>query len=135
MHFCWLPPERLVTGTSPPAVLIASSLIDQSTARRLGARVDQRRRPVSSGRRRIVMFSATVIRSKRPSVLRSSVTSATPAAIASSGCVNRTGPAVEPDRARRRLRAGAEDGFEQLGPPGAQQPGDAQHLAGVDLRT
>ncbi len=37
------------------------------------------------------MFSATVMRSKRPSVLRSSVTMAIPALIAWSGCVNRTG--------------------------------------------
>ena len=37
------------------------------------------------------MFSATVMRSKRPRVLRSSVTMAIPALIASSGCVNRTG--------------------------------------------
>ena len=57
----------------------------------LGARVDRAGPMVSSGRRRIVMFSATVMRSKRPRVLRSSVTMAIPALIASSGWVNRTG--------------------------------------------
>ena len=129
MHFCWLPPERLVTGTSPPAVLIASSLMDQSTAR-FSARGSTSGPKVSSGRRRSVMFSATVMRSNRPRVLRSSVTMAMPALIASSGCVNRTG------RPSSRIVPAGGDG---LAPkiassssvrPGTQQPGDAHDLAG-----
>ena len=43
--------------------------------------------------------------------------------------------ALEPDRARRLKRAGAEDRFEQLGPSGAQEPRDAQHLARVDAKS
>ena len=90
MHFCWLPPERVVTGTSPPAVLIASSLTERATAR-FSARGSTSGPIVSSGSRRSVMFWATVMPSKRPSVLRSSVVMAIPALIAWSGCVNRTG--------------------------------------------
>ena len=73
-----------MTGASPLAVLIASSLIDQSTA---AARlVGQSTAPmVNLGSRRIVIFSATVIRSNRPMALRSSVTMAMPALIAISG--------------------------------------------------
>ena len=106
MHFCWLPPERLVTGASPPAVLIASSLIDHSTARRSARGSISGTAPkVSSGRRRIVMFSATVIWSNRPRVLRSSVTMAMPARIASSGWRKRTG------RPSRRIVPAGGDGL------------------------
>ena len=87
---------------------------------------------VSSGRRRIVMFSATVIRSKRPRVLRSSVTMAIPARDRLVRVREPDRPALEPDRARRRSRAGAEDRFEQLGPAGAEKPRDADDLAGPD---
>ena len=116
----------------PPSVLIASRSIDSGPAS-ASARRSIRPPRVRASRRRIVMFSATVILVKRPSVLRSSVTSATPAAIASAGVAEPDGLAVERDRAGRRRRAGAEEGFEQLGPTGAEQPGDAEHLAGVDL--
>ncbi len=80
------------------------------------------------------MFSATVMRSNRPRVLRSSVTMAIPAVIAWSGWLKRTGSAVEPDRSGGLKRAGAEDGLEQLGPPGAQKPRDAEDLAGLDRK-
>ena len=36
-------------------------------------------------------------------------------------------------RRPRPRRGGAEQGLEQLGPAGAEQPGDAQHLAGGDV--
>ena len=133
MHFCWLPPERLVIAAPPPAVLIASRSIDSATAR-ASARPSIRPPRVRASRRRIVMFSATVIALKRPSALRSSVTSATPGRDRLARVAEPDGLAVERDRAGRRQRAGAEEGLEQFGPPGAEQPGDAEHLAGVDLK-
>ena len=60
---------------------------------------------------------------------------AIPALIAWSGCVNRTGRPSSRIVPGRLVRAGAEDRFQQLGSPGAQQPGDAQHLAGADRET
>ena len=72
------------------------------------------------------MFSATVMRSNRPRVLRSSVTMAIPALIAWSGWRKRTGRPSRRIVPGRRRRAGAEDRLEQLGAAGAQEPGDAQ---------
>ena len=71
---------------------------------------------VSSGRRRIVMFSVTVIRSNRPRVLRSSVTMAIPALIASSGWVKQTGRPSSRTVPAGWKRAGAENRFQDCDP-------------------
>ena len=134
MHFCWLPPERLVTGTSPPAVLIASSLIDQATARR-SARGSIKRAEGQLGEaadRDVLGHGHAVEEAQGLAVLGHH---GDPGRDRLVGMCEPDRPALEPDRPGRRRRAGAEDRFEQLGSAGPEQPGDAQDLAGADRET
>ena len=75
------------------------------------------------------MFSPTFICANSPSRLRSSVTSATPAARASARMAKRDRLAVEHDPALRRLGCCAEQAFQQFGAAGAHQAGDAEDFA------
>ena len=83
-----IPPERLVTAAPAPAVLIAScrvrSAIADASRAGLTSPPGQEKRSSAA----IVMFSPTVIALNRPSVFRSSVTSARPAAMAAPGEAN-----------------------------------------------
>ena len=89
MHFCWLPPERLVTGASPPAVLIASSLIDPATAGRSACDRSGPNGQLGEAADRDVLGHGHLVEEAQG--LRSSVTMAMPASIASSGVRNRDG--------------------------------------------
>ena len=82
-----------------------------------------------------VMFSRTLSCGKRPSRLRSSVTSATPARLASAGDAKWTSlpsSTICPDGGLGRR---AEQALEQLGASGPHQTGDAQHFSPPQLRS
>ena len=90
MHFCWLPPERLRMPASGPSVFTPRRSIDSFTS--LRSRPTESSPPeTASASVHIETFSRTVIWSKSPSRLRSSVTRAMPARVASAGCRKATG--------------------------------------------
>ena len=94
-HFCWLPPERLVTAGAVAGALMREPVDGRRAGAASRSAVDQAEPRESVPRAAIVMFSATASRSSRPCVLRSSVTRATPAR-------DRLAGRAEPRRARRR---------------------------------
>ena len=128
--FCWLPPLRLVIGASMPAVLTASRATDVAGH-------------AAASRRRLTQAGAWPLRERaeRDVLRRRSCRRTGPAAcglrspapcrraMASAGMAKRDLAAVEHDPPARRLGAGAEQAFQQLGPAGPHQPGDAQDLA------
>ena len=80
------------------------------------------------------MFSVTVMRSKRPRALRSSVTMAIPALIARSGWVKRTGfpsSRIVPDGGNGLAPKMASSSSVR---PAPSKPRDAQDLAGVHAK-
>ena len=92
-----------------------------AAARRSGAS----RRPCGSA-----MLRATVRPATSPCALRSSGSRPMPRAIASAGLRKRTSPAVD-EQPPVVEPIGAGDHARELGAAGAEQPGDAEHFAGV----
>ena len=132
MHFCWLPPERLVIGRAAAGGLDREPLDRLGDGAGLGAAVDQAAagQRVEAADRDVLGDGHPVEEAERLAVLGHQ---RDPGGDRLAGAPEADGAAVEEDRARRRDGAGAEEGFEQLGPARAEQPGDAEHLAGVDL--
>ena len=131
--FCWLPPDRYRVGCSASATLIFSRSI---RSRVDGALAPLARAPAAARRRGTgpcvgsVMFLRTEKPRTAPWCLRSSGSRQMPAAIASRGELIRTGSPrtkTAPDDGA----VGAEDQPHQLGAPRADEPGDAEQLAGA----
>ena len=127
--FCWLPPDSEPIGARRRPVLtciVADGVVDHARARA--------RREVNRPRDQPTMlasdrFCPTVIVCTRPSRCRSSGTNARPARDA----LGDAQPGDVADRSSRTLpaerRQAAGDALQQLGPPGAHQPVDADDLA------
>ena len=128
--FCWLPPDKVPTGTAVPSVLIPSSAIISSIALLSAARSMRPTRDScdSEAKERL---SRTDIGSIRPSVLRSSGISAMPSrGFASLGLRQRRLRAVDPHLAGNAAQH-AEQRQQQLALALAVEAAEADDLAGA----
>ena len=130
--FCWLPPDRPSIACSAEAMRIDSIFLKPASASRS-------RRSAMKPKPLLKAPSAAIEKLGRmPSAakiawrLRSSGTSPMPSAMASAGDCRRDRLAVERDRAGGDA-VGAEDGARKLGAAGADQAGDAEDLAGLEV--
>ena len=126
--FCWLPPESVPTSVATPGARMPRRRRSVSASAALRAAVDQAHpRQRRQLRQRDVLGDGEVEHDARGlAVLRHQVDALRRSRRAASRPA--TAPPVEPDRPPSS-RVDAEDRPRQLGPPGADQPGEAEDLA------